>query len=115
MDSPQTNPPDEIVQAQQPIHPKYLTLSQAANIIGCSYETVRQWVKDGILPVMQITGSIMRIPTDAFFKFLEDNTCLGQQNLPGYSNTTTGQTTTSVTSDKSTVQALRIRRKRNAF
>lgn len=108
------NPPNDNVQAQTLVFSKYITLSEAAEILGCHYETVRQMVLKSQLPVTRFVGGLMRIPAAAFYKILEENTCGAESTPQSSENIPTDQTGTSKMDGKSIARALRVRRKPDA-
>lgn len=52
--------------------PDFLTVTEAADILGVGHQTVRRKIRDGELPAVQLggPGSHIRIPRDAFDMWL---------------------------------------------
>lgn len=48
----------------EPTPPRWLTVAQTADLLGCSRSTVQRRVADGSLPVLRL-GHLVRIDADA--------------------------------------------------
>lgn len=107
------NPPDEIAQAATIRFPKYLTIAQAAKIVGCCYEAMRQKLHNGEITYFRSAGGSMRIPEEALALYLEENTCHAQASHQGSGGSKTEIIGTSRTEGQRIARALRMKRKPN--
>ena len=51
---------------------EFLTVAEAADLLGVNHQTVRRWISQGELPAVRLggPGSHIRIPRDAFDTWL---------------------------------------------
>jgi len=93
---------------------KYFSLREVADILGCTYETVRRIVKRGEMAYVQRPGCSIRVSETALNEYLERHTWPVQANPLGLSASLIESSGTSQTDENAIAQRLRMRRQQNA-
>ncbi|MBL4789479.1 MAG: helix-turn-helix domain-containing protein [Kordiimonadaceae bacterium] len=114
MNDHQINPPDTIAQDLHSRFPKFLTLRQVAEVLGCSYEHARQKVIARELTCFRAGNGAMRVPEADLLRYLEEHTCPALVNHQDCENSVTATTGTSKTDGNPLAPELLLRRMQRA-